>query len=99
MVDDSVTVAVLKEIRDELKSTRTELRTGLADVRAELATTREELSARISLVETAVLDVAEQQRFVVRWLRANRERERGTESALLKLTRRVDAIEHRLDEE
>lgn len=51
---------------------------------------------RLSGVETAVLEMAEQQRFVVRWLRADRERESHLVGRVGSLEERVEAIEDRL---
>jgi hypothetical protein len=47
-------------------------------------------------VESAVLELAQQQTFVVRWIKAGSRRERRLETDLLKLEKRVDAIEARL---
>ena len=74
---DEVTVAVLREIQDEIRSTRTELSARIGQTNERLDGMHESLSSRVDetnervgRVETALLDLAEQQRFVVRWLKA-----------------------------
>ena len=74
MTDDALTLTVLREIRDEIRTT----------------------NVRLGRVETAILDLAEQQSFVVRWLRAGTRRDRRLEEDIVKLTARVDAVEARL---
>lgn len=92
MTDDSVTVQVLKEIRDEVRQTNERLdRTN-----ERLEQTRTELSGRLGQVEGTLLDLAEQQRFVVRWLKAKGERDTRMEGEVALLKARVDAIEDRL---
>lgn len=102
-----ITVEILRQIRDEIVCTRTELRDEIASTRTELSTeiasTRAELSARIdqtntrlTAVETTLLDLAEQQRFVVRHLGALTARDRKLEDDVDELRGRVEAIERRL---
>lgn len=79
---DEVTIGVLREIRD-----------GVSAVQKELVSVRDELATRIGAVETAVLDLAEQQRFVVRWLTAGTERDRRLEQEVGALRARVDSLE------
>jgi chromosome segregation ATPase len=68
-----LTVQILKEIRDAVKQTNVRLeQTNVRldqtreELSAELTRTREELSARIDKVEGAVLELATQQRFMVK---------------------------------
>ena len=75
----NLTLAVLTEIRDEIRSTRVEL------------------SARIGAVEQGLLELAEQQRFVVRHLRGSSARGRRVDAELDNLRLRMDALESRRD--
>jgi chromosome segregation ATPase len=109
LTDDALTIAILKDIREELRTTRTELKGELSELRTELKGELHQLkvelkgeiegtNARLSVVEGALLDLAEQQRFVVRWLKASAARDRRFERDLLRLEQRVDVIEERLGE-
>ncbi len=103
MANDDLTLAVLREIRDEVRSTRTELGARLDETNARLDETNarldetnarlDETNARLGALEHTMLDLAEQQSFVVRWLKGNTTRERRVERDLLKLTARVEALE------
>ena len=79
MASSDVTVEILKDIRDEIRGVRTEVR----DLRADT-------NQRLGTVETALLDLAEQQRFVVRYTKVLSERDS-------RLDVRVDALETRVD--
>jgi cob(I)alamin adenosyltransferase len=92
LTDDALTLAVLREIRDELVS----LGGRVDDTRRELSSGIDVTNSRLSHVESAVLELAQQQTFVVRWIKAGSRRERRLETDLLKLEKRVDAIEARL---
>ncbi len=93
---DNLTVAILREIRDEIVTTRSDLgariESGLAEVRTELGHT----NARLEVVETTLLEMAEQPRFVVRHLGVLAGRDRVLETDVDELKARVDAIERRL---
>jgi chromosome segregation ATPase len=96
LANDDLTLAVLREIRDEVRSTRTELGARLDETNARLDETNARLgetNARLGVLEHTMLDLAEQQAFVVRWLKGNTTRERRVERDLLKLTARVEALE------
>ena len=56
----------------------------------------DQANSRLEAIETAVLEFAEQQRFVVRYLRTLTERDRGIDEDVLDLRRRVEQIEARL---
>jgi chromosome segregation ATPase len=99
-----VTVEILREIRDEIRGTRHELRSELEELRvdlgsarlelkAELGATRQELSERLASVEGATLDVAQQQRFVVRYLKGLTARDRHLEAQVAQLEGRVEVLE------
>lgn len=87
-----VTVEILKDIRDEIRGVRgeqvqTNQRLDLANQRLDLMT------QRIDLVETTLLDLAEQQRFVVRYTKAISERDTHLETRVVSLEARVDKLE------
>jgi hypothetical protein len=84
-MSDEVTVAVLREIRDEARQTNERL----GHVEAVFA-------ERLGRVEAVLIDLAEQQRFVVRWLAASTDRDRRLEQEVDALKARVDAIEEHL---
>ena len=63
-----LTIEILKQIRDELVTTRTDLGGRIDELRTELGGRIDQTNARLSAVEGAVLDFAEPQRFVVRHL-------------------------------
>lgn len=102
----NLVLAVLREIRDEIRDTRdglrAELRSELGAVREELRTTRDELSRRIDgtnerldHVDGAILDLAEQQRFMVGYLQALNQRDHRFDAELADLRTRVQALESR----
>ena len=80
-----MTVEILKDIRDEIRGVRGEqIQT---NQRLELMT------QRIDLVETTLLDLAEQQRFVVRYTKAISERDTHLETRVISLESRVGKLE------
>ena len=90
MTSDELTRAILVEIRDELRSTKQELK-------SELAATREELSDRITALDSTMHELAQQQRFVVKYTRALAERGTRHDDEIADLRARVDAIEAKLE--
>jgi hypothetical protein len=89
LAESDVTVEILKDIRDEIRGVRTELR-------GEIRQTNERLDVnnqRLGAVELALLDVAEQQRFVVRYTKVMAEREGRLEPRVSALEARVDKLE------
>jgi len=84
-----LTVEILKDIRDEIRGVRTELREEIAGVRGELQIHTE----RFGVVEAALRDMAEQQRFVVRYTKAIAERDSRIEGRVSSLESRVDKLE------
>ena len=100
MADSDMTVEILKDIRDDMRGMRTELRDEIHGVRTEL---REELGGvraelrihteRFGVVESALRDLAEQQRFVVRYTKALSERDSRLEGRVISLESRVDKLE------
>jgi polyhydroxyalkanoate synthesis regulator phasin len=81
MGEDRVTIQVLREIRDEVRNTNDRV---------------DHLTGRVEHVETTLLELAEQQRFVVRWLQAKGDRDQRLEGEVAVLKQRVDALEDRL---
>lgn len=101
---ESLTVEILRQIRDEIVATRTDLGARIEQTNARLDATRTELAGRIDqtnvrlhAVEHTLLELSEQQRFVVRHLEALTARDRTLERDVDELRTRVDAIEKRLD--
>ena len=89
---ESLTIHILREIRDELVTTRTEL-----SGRIEQTNTRiDETNTRMGHVEGTLVDLAQQQRFVVRHLTALTTRDRALETDMEELRARMDAVEKRL---
>ncbi|HEY2730314.1 MAG TPA: hypothetical protein VGK52_10260 [Polyangia bacterium] len=86
MAGDDVTVEILQGIRDEIRGLR-------ADTNQRFDETNERLDRRLHTVETALLDLAEQQRFVVRYTRAISERESRLEPRVVDLETRVEKLE------
>ena len=86
MAGGDVTVEILKGIRDEIRGLR-------ADTNQRFDETNERLDKRLHTVETALLDLAEQQRFVVRYTRAISERESRLEPRVVDLQTRVEKLE------
>jgi hypothetical protein len=80
-----ITVEILKDIREEMRGSREEMR----GMHAEQVRTNQ----RLDVVETTLLDLADQQRFVVRYLRAISERESHLEPRVTSLEARVEKLE------
>ncbi len=98
-----LTIQVLRQIRDEIVATRTDLGARIDGVRTELSGRIDELGARIDetnerveRVEHTLLDLAEQQRFVVRHLRALSERDRRIEDDITEIRGRLERVEKKL---
>jgi len=89
MAGSDITVEILKDIRDDVRGVRTEFREQIAGVRTEL----QKHTERFGVVENALLDLAEQQRFVVRYTKAISERDSRLEPRLSALEARVDKLE------
>ena len=92
MADSDITVEIRREIRDEILNTNTRL-----DATNErLDATNERLDAnnhRLDAIESTLLDLAEQQRFVVRYTKAISERDAHLEPRVSVLEARVDKLE------
>jgi hypothetical protein len=84
-IASDIAVEILKDIREEMRGSREEMR----GMHAEQVRTNQ----RLDVVETTLLDLADQQRFVVRYLRAISEREGQLEPRVTNLEARVDKLE------
>ena len=91
MSTDDLTLEVLKQIRDEIIGTRRDLGARIDQTNERLDSTNHRLSA----VETTLLDLAEQQRFVVRHLGTLSARDRRFEDDIDDLRARVEVLEDR----
>src|SRR5580692_1472970 len=89
MAGSDITIEILKDIRDEIRGVRIELGARL-DVTNERLDTNNQ---RLDLVESTLLDLAEQQRFVVRYTKAISERDAHLEPRVSVLEARVDKLE------
>jgi hypothetical protein len=98
MSDSPLTLAVLREIRDEIKSTRTEFTGELRAVGEDLGRRIDGTNERVGLVENTLLELAQQQRFTVRYTRTMAERGSSVEDEVADLKRRVGVLEAHGDE-
>ena len=100
MAGDDVTIEILKDIRDEIRSTNKRLDSTNQRLDSVQSTLTERLDAvestlthRLGAVEVTLLDLAEQQRFVVRYTKAIAERDGRIEGRVSALETRVDELE------
>jgi hypothetical protein len=84
-----VTVEILKDIRDEIRGTNQRLDA----TNQRLDVVEVTMNQRLGAVETTLLDLAEQQRFVVRYTKAISERDSRLEPRVSSLEARVDKPE------
>jgi hypothetical protein len=82
MADSDVTVEILKDIRDEIRGSN-----------QRLDAVEKTIDQRLGAVETTLLDLAEQQRFVVRYTKVLSERDSRLELRVGDLETRVDKLE------
>jgi hypothetical protein len=96
MADGDITVEILKDIREGVRGTNTRL-DGMERAlsqRLDGVTQRlDGVTERLDLVETTLLDLAEQHRFLVRYTRATAEREPRLEPRVSALESRMDKLE------
>ena len=98
MASTDVTIEILKEIRDGIRETNGRLdvtNRRLDGVEATLNHRLEAVEATLVQVGSTLLDLAEQQRFVVRYTTAISERGVGLETRIHDLETRVDKLETR----
>jgi hypothetical protein len=96
MSESDVTVEILKDIRDNIRGVRTELREEIRETNRRLDAVNDRLDLnnhRLDTVETTLLDLAEQQRFVVCYTKAISERDTRLESRVGSLEARVEKLE------
>ena len=96
METTDVTVEILKDIRTELRTGREEMRGEMQGLRGEMQELRGEIrqtNERLGHVETTLLDLAMQQRFVVRYTKSLAERDARVEVRVDDLETRVEKIE------
>ena len=96
MAGSDITIEILKDIRDEIRGTnaRVDTTNSRLDVtNGRLDTLEHALSHRLEAVETTLLDLAEQQRFVVRYTKTISERDTRLEPRLSALESRVEKLE------
>ena len=99
MAGSDITIEILKDIRNEIRgvSGRLDVTIQRLDVTIErLDVTIQRLDVtnlRLGAVETTLLDVVEQQRFLVRYAKASSERDSFIETRVGNLETRVDKLE------
>jgi hypothetical protein len=86
MAGSDITIEVLKEIRDEIRVLR-------IDTNQQFDHLRVDTNQRFHEVETAIRDLAEQNRFIVRYTKALSERHADVEPRVSALEGRVDKLE------
>jgi len=89
MADSDRTIEILKDIRDEIRGVRGEVRELRADTNQRL----EANNQRLDFVATTILDLAGQNRLVVRYTKALAERRDDLEPRLSALESRVEKLE------
>lgn len=97
MAGSDITVEILKDIRDEIRKTNTRLDTVESTLTTRLGAVESTLANRFGAVEATLLDLAEQQRFVVRYTKAISERDSRLEPRVVALESRVDKLESKLE--
>lgn len=99
MAESDITVEILKDIRGELRATNQRLATvevQLGGVQEQLGGMQQQLGGmqqQLGVVGTALLDLAEQQRFVVRYTKVLSERDSRLDARMSALETRVDRLE------
>ena len=89
MAGGDMTIEILKDIRDDIRG----VRSGVHELRTEVHELRSDTNKRFALVEAAILDLAEQHRFVVRYTKAIADRDGQLEPRVIALESRVDKLE------
>ncbi|HXU00693.1 MAG TPA: hypothetical protein VN903_06865 [Polyangia bacterium] len=96
MAGGDITIEILKDIRDDIRGVRSgvqDLRGEVHDLRTDVQDLRSDTNKRFALVEAAILDLAEQHRFVVRYTKAIADRDGPLEPRVSALETRVDKLE------
>lgn len=97
MTTKNMTVEILKQIRDEIRDTRVELSGRIDRTREELSGRIDQTNFRLGSVEGALLELATQQRFVVRYVTAIGDRDSRLDGEVADLRVRVEALEAKAD--
>ena len=108
MAGSDITIEILKDIREEIRGVRGEQveanrRLDAMNQRLDVTIDRLDVTIqrldvtnlRLGAVETTLLDVAEQQRFLVRYAKASSERDSRIEARVGDLDARVGKLESR----
>ena len=96
MAGDDLTIEILKDIRDDIRGVRSgvhEVRGEVHDLRTEVQDLRTDTNKRLALVEGAILELAEQHRFVVRYTKTIADRDGQLEPRVSALETRVNKLE------
>jgi hypothetical protein len=99
MAGSDIAIEILKDIRDATRATNVRLdgvtqRLDVVAERVDIVAARVDVATqRLDMVETTLLDLADQNRFVVRYLRAMSERHDDVEPRVSALESRVDRLE------
>jgi small-conductance mechanosensitive channel len=94
---EDLSIAILREIRDAVRANGA--RIDQTNERIDQTNARlDQTNERVQRLEGAMVDLAEQQRFLVRLAKTGQGRDRRLEQEVLVLRGRVDDIEARLDE-
>src|SRR5438105_641077 len=99
MQTSDLTIEILKDIRDGVRTTNVRLESmdvRLGHVETELQTSNQRLAhveTTLGHVQTAMLDLAQQQRFVVSYVKTIAERGTHVDERIESLESRVDALE------
>jgi hypothetical protein len=96
MAGGDITIEILKDIRDDIRGVRSgvhDVRTEVHDLRTEVHELRSDTNKRFALVEAAILDLAEQHRFVVRYTKVIADRDGPLEPRVIALESRVHKLE------
>ena len=96
MAGGDITIEILKDIRDDIRGVKSgvhEVRAEVHGLRTEVHELRSDTNKRFALVEAAILDLAEQHRFVVRYTKVIADRDGQLEPRVIALESRVDKLE------
>lgn len=93
MTSNDITVEILKEIRDAVRVTNDRV----DQLRIDIDQRLDQTNARIDQTNTVLLDLAEQQRFVVRYLKGHSTRDTEIQGEIAALRARVEVLEEKVD--
>jgi hypothetical protein len=93
MGESDVTVAILQEIRDELRVLRADTNAQVGSVRDGIQLLRADTNERFGAVESSLLDLTERRYELARYARLMSERDGGIEARVIALEDRVEKLE------